>query len=101
MRHIGSIGSVVRPPPIPCQPRTPVRIVEGMAERFKTHDMQTLIRSAAMAPLDPQTVRRVLDEHEQLLREQEALAGLLRRLTPACDEVRAALNELARMVSET
>lgn len=69
-----------------------------MAERLAPHDMQTLIRSAAMAPLSPDTVRQVLDEHYHLLAERAELEMLLRRLTPAWAEVRAVLNELAKLI---
>jgi hypothetical protein len=71
-----------------------------MAERLAPHDMQTLIRSAAMAPLSPDTVRQVLDEHYHLLTERAELETLLRRLTPAWAEVRAVLNELAKLTDD-
>ncbi len=69
-----------------------------MAERLTPADMPTLIRSAAMAPLAPDTVRQLLEEHGELLAQQADLENLLRRLLPAWGEVRALLNELAARV---
>ena len=66
-----------------------------MADRFQRHDMQTLIRSLAMAPLDAETVRQVLEEHDELLAERAELDALLARLLPAWGEMRAVMNELS------
>ncbi len=38
-------------------------------------DMQTLIRSLAMAPLSTDTVRQVLEEHDELLAERRRARG--------------------------
>ena len=67
-----------------------------MADRFQRHDMQTLIRSLAMAPLDAETVRQVLEEHDQLLAERAELDALLARLLPAWGEIPAVMCELSR-----
>ena len=71
-----------------------------MAERLLAHEVETIIRSAAMAPLAPETVRRVLEAHRELLARQTAVEALLRRLMPAWGEVRAVLNDLAGQVEE-
>jgi predicted component of type VI protein secretion system len=65
--------------------------------RLTQYDMESMIRSAAMAPLSPDNVRRVLMEHQELLREREALEELLGRLLPAWGECRQLLNELAKV----
>ncbi len=67
-----------------------------MAERLASHEIETLIRSAAMAPLAAETVRAVLEDYRTLLREQAELEALLRRLGPAWGEVRVVLNELGK-----
>jgi hypothetical protein len=72
--------------------------MRGMAERLASHEIENLIRSLAMAPLDSATIRQVLEDHRELLREQAELKKLLRRLTPAWGEVRTVLNELAAAV---
>jgi hypothetical protein len=71
-----------------------------MAERLAPNEIETLIRSAAMAPLDAGTVRQVLEDYRALLRERAEVEALLRRLTPAWSEVRALLNELAGRMAE-
>jgi hypothetical protein len=49
-----------------------------------------------MAPLNPETVRRVLFEYQDLVAQYDALRELMAGLEPAWGEVRAALNELAK-----
>jgi len=71
-----------------------------MAEGLALHELETIIRSAAMAPLDGATVRQVLEGYRVLLRERAELEALLRRLTPAWGQVRAVLNELAGKFGE-
>jgi hypothetical protein len=67
-----------------------------MAARLNKHEIESLIRSAAMAPLQQDTVRRILEDHRQLLDERAALETILKRFLPAWGEVRAALNELSK-----
>lgn len=67
------------------------------------HEIEGLLRSMAMAPLSPESVRRVLEAHRELLAEQRELLAeqreleaLLHRLLPAWAECRQVLNELMR-----
>jgi hypothetical protein len=71
-----------------------------MADRLTPHELETLIRSAAMAPLSPDHVRRVLLEHRQLLADHAELQALLHRLAPAWAQARAVLNELHRLLTD-
>jgi len=66
-----------------------------MAARIPAHEIPTLLRSAAMAPLSPQTVRDVLEAYRDLLREHDELRALLSRLSPAWIELRNVVNELS------
>ena len=63
-------------------------------------EVDELRRAAAVGPLDPGDVRRVLESHREVLAKRAELVAQLRRLTPAWGELRAALNDLNRLVSE-
>ncbi len=52
-----------------------------------------------MAPLSTDTVRQVLEEHDQLLAERADLAALLHRLMPTWGEMRAILDEVRASTS--
>jgi hypothetical protein len=71
-----------------------------MAERLQAHELETLIRSAAMAPLATETTRRILEAHRDLLVRYTAMEALLHRLLPAWGEVRTVLNELMKQTEE-
>jgi hypothetical protein len=71
-----------------------------MAERMQPWEVETLYRSSAMAPLAPDTVRRVLEAHRELLASQARLEATIARLQPAWVEVREILNELATLMRE-
>ena len=70
-----------------------------MADRLQPHEIEGLLRSAAMAPLSPDSVRRVLEEHQELLQDRVELEALIGRLLPAWGECRAVLNELSKRFS--
>jgi hypothetical protein len=65
---------------------------------MKAHEIEGMLRSMAMAPLSPDSVRRVLEAHRELLAERAALEALLRRLLPAWKECREVLNELSKQL---
>ena len=65
-----------------------------MAERSKTHEVESLARSMAMAPLSQDSVARLLRSHGELSQEWAEVEGLLQRLGPAWAELRSLLNEL-------
>jgi hypothetical protein len=68
-----------------------------MAE-MRAHEIEGLLRSMAMAPLSPESVRHALESHRELLAERDELEKLLHRLLPAWVECRQVLNELARQL---
>ena len=68
-----------------------------MAE-MRAHEIEAMLRSMAMAPLSPESVRRALESQRELLAERDELEKLLRRLLPAWVECRQVLNELTRQL---
>jgi hypothetical protein len=71
-----------------------------MAERLRPEDVESLLRSASMAPLSTEHVQRVREEHRELLAERAELERLLRQLAPSWQEARRLLNELHRILGE-
>ncbi len=70
-----------------------------MDRRLTVSEIGRLRRSLAMAPsLPADEIRWVLDEAERLVRDHEQLSDITRRLTGPWHDVRAALNELHRLV---
>jgi hypothetical protein len=65
------------------------------------HELQSIQRSAAMAPLSSEETRRVLDACGQLLSERQRIAALLADLPDSWSNVRKVLNELQSIVSST
>ena len=63
------------------------------------HEIESLRRSAAMAPLSPGHVLALLDTAAQLARERVAIAEVLEGLPATVGELRAALNRLHQIVS--
>jgi len=61
-------------------------------------EVDELRRAAAVGPLDPADVRRVLESHRDVLTERAELVAQLQRLTPAWAELRKVLNELSRVL---
>ena len=62
------------------------------------HDVESIRRSAAMAPLSSDEAFRVLEACDQLLRERARIAEVLDDLPASWANVRAALNELRAIV---
>lgn len=63
------------------------------------HDVESIRRSAAMAPLSRDEAFRVLEACDQLLRERARIAAVLANLPASWTEVRRSLNELQAIVS--
>ena len=61
-------------------------------------EVDELRRAAAVGPLDPADVRRVLEDHQRVLAERAELVAQLRLLGPAWGELRAVLNELSKVL---
>jgi hypothetical protein len=57
-----------------------------------------LRRAAAVGPIDPTDVRRVLESHRAVQAERAELVAQLRRLGPVWGELRTVLNELNRVL---
>ena len=66
---------------------------------LKSHELESLRRSQAMAPLGPQHIQQLLDACAQMTREREAIVAVLASLPESFGEVREALNELQRIVA--
>jgi hypothetical protein len=65
---------------------------------MKAHEIEGLLRSLALAPLSPESVRAALESHRELLAQRDELEKLLRRLLPAWAECRQVLNELMKQL---
>lgn len=63
------------------------------------HDIESMRRSHAMAPLSPEAVAELLDTCNQLARERQEIAAVLTDLPESVSALRAALNRLHRLVS--
>ena len=63
------------------------------------HEIESLRRSAAMAPLAPSHVLELLDTADRLARERAAIAEVLNNLPATVNELRAALNRLAAIIA--
>ena len=59
-----------------------------------SHEIESMRRSHAMAPLSPSNVSELIDTCAQLAREREQIAGIVAGLPDSFAELRAALNEL-------
>ena len=62
------------------------------------HELQSIRRSAAMAPLSPAEVERVVIACEVLLKERARIVQLLADLPASWTSVRKMLNELQSIV---
>lgn len=62
-------------------------------------DVESIRRSAAMAPLSQEETFRVLEACDQLLRERARIAVVLAELPVSWSTVRKVLNELQAIVS--
>ena len=63
-----------------------------------TNDVESIRRSAAMAPLSQNEAFRVLEACSQLLAERSRIAALLADLPASWSSVRNVLNELQAIV---
>ena len=64
-----------------------------------SHEIESLRRSNAMAPLSPTHVAQLLETCAQLAAERAAVAAVLADLPESFAAVRAALNQLQRIVT--
>jgi hypothetical protein len=62
-------------------------------------EIEVTRRSAAMAPLPPETVNQLLRELQQHVSERERIVAILNDLPSTFGALREALNELHRLVT--
>lgn len=65
---------------------------------LRPHEIESMRRSHAMAPLSPSHVDELIETCAQLTREREQIARILSGLPESFSELRAALNELHRIL---
>lgn len=70
-----------------------------LARVLKSHEVESLRRSQALAPLSPGHVHELIESCDQMAREREAILRILSTLPANWLEVRKALNELHQIVS--
>lgn len=61
-------------------------------------DLENMMRSAAMAPLSKDETYRLIESYRELMHERARIAAVLAELPTSWASVRAALNELQRLV---
>jgi hypothetical protein len=66
---------------------------------LKSHEIEGLRRSNAMAPLSQSHVAGLLESCAAMAREREAIQSVLAELSPPFGDVRKALNDLQRIVA--
>ncbi|MGE0307158.1 MAG: hypothetical protein AB7Q27_15525 [Acidimicrobiia bacterium] len=66
---------------------------------LKSHEIESLRRSQAMAPLSAGHVHQLLDSCAEMARERDAIAAVLAGLASPFGDVRRALNDLHRIMS--
>ena len=69
-----------------------------MAGTISTGEIEGWLHRMTVEPLPQEVVRRVLEDHERVHRERAELIAQLPRLGPAWGQLRAALNEVDRIV---
>jgi hypothetical protein len=69
-----------------------------MAARFQPDDVDAIIRAAEIAPIPPDTVRELLDDHRELLAEWAEVEELIGHVMPLWRELRHVFNELAARI---
>lgn len=69
--------------------------IASTAAADRRHELETIRRSAAMAPLSADTVRQLIDGYAELLAEHEKTAALLSWLGRAWIELRKVLDEMS------
>jgi hypothetical protein len=67
----------------------------------KPEEVETLLRSAAMAPLSRETVYAALEAHRDLARERAELERLMHQAMPSWRNLRTTLNRIAHLLGET
>jgi len=65
---------------------------------LSSHEIESLRRSNAMAPLGQHHVAKLLEACYQMAKEREAIAAVLADLPDSFAAVRKALNDLGRIV---
>ena len=65
---------------------------------LSVNDIESIRRSAAMAPLSSDEAFRVLEACDQLLRERARIAAVLAELPASWGQVRRTLNDLQAIV---
>jgi hypothetical protein len=70
-----------------------------IGEMLQSHEIESLRRSHAMAPLSAEHVGDLIDSCAQMAREREAIHAVLTGLASPFGDVRKALNDLQRIVS--
>jgi predicted component of type VI protein secretion system len=68
-------------------------------QRLRREDLESLLRSAAMAPLSYHQVQRLIEELRDLLDERAELERLLGELGPSWSDTRRVLNQLHRVLT--
>jgi hypothetical protein len=67
---------------------------------MSVEQIESMRRSAAMAPLSPASVMEVLETAAELARRHREIAKILHSIGSRWPDVRAALNALARLTKE-
>ena len=67
---------------------------------LSVHEIESMRRSHAMAPLSPATVNELLDSCAVMARQRAEMANLLAGLPTSFAAVRSALNALQRILRE-
>jgi hypothetical protein len=70
-----------------------------IAPMLSVHEIESLRRSNAMAPLSQSHVGELIDSCAEMARERQAMAAVLADLPMSFAAVRTALNELQRIVA--
>ena len=68
-------------------------------EMLERHEIEGMRRSAAMAPLSPDAVAKLLESCDQLARQREQILAVLDGLPESWSNVRSALNELHKIIA--
>ena len=64
------------------------------------HDLESLRRSNAMAPLSPSSVSELIETCTTMAKERAAIRAILTELPVSFGDVRTALNRLQRIVTD-
>ena len=64
------------------------------------HDLESLRRSNAMAPLSPSSVSELIETCTKMAKERAEIRAILTELPGSFGDVRTALNRLQRIVTD-